>query len=39
MIIMQIKDLGTIKLELDEAAAPITVKNFRSLVNLSLIHI
>ena len=33
MIIMQIKDLGTIKLELDEAAAPITVKNFRSLVN------
>lgn len=32
MIIIQMQDGGTIKLELDEKAAPITVKNFETLV-------
>ena len=32
MIELKIKDFGTIKLELDESAAPITVANFRKLV-------
>ncbi len=33
MIYLKIKDLGTIKLELDESAAPITCENFVSLVS------
>ena len=32
MVVMQIKDLGQIKIELDESAAPATVENFRALV-------
>ena len=32
MIIMEIEDFGTIKIELDEQAAPITVQNFLELV-------
>jgi len=33
MIIMEMNNGGTIKIELDEAAAPATVANFRKLVN------
>ncbi len=33
MIVIEVKNHGTIKLELDETAAPITVANFRKLVN------
>ncbi|MPN20759.1 Peptidyl-prolyl cis-trans isomerase A [bioreactor metagenome] len=33
MIIIEIKDKGTIKLELDEKAAPLTTANFVQLVN------
>ena len=33
MIIIEMEKFGTIKLELDETAAPITVANFRKLVN------
>lgn len=32
MIELKVKDYGTIKLELDEKAAPITVANFKKLV-------
>ncbi len=32
MVIIEMESFGTIKLELDETAAPNTVKNFRSLV-------
>ena len=33
MIIIETSDGGIIKLQLDEKAAPITVANFRKLVN------
>lgn len=33
MIVMEINNGGVIKIELDEKAAPITVANFRKLVN------
>ena len=33
MVYIKVKDIGTIKLELDEKAAPLTVKNFTELVN------
>ena len=32
MVVIEVKDLGKIKIELDEQAAPITAKNFRDLV-------
>lgn len=32
MIVIDVKDFGTIKVELDEEAAPITVQNFLELV-------
>ena len=33
MVVINMKDGGEIKLELDEKAAPITVENFKKLVN------
>ncbi len=33
MVIIEVTGLGKIKIELDEKAAPITVKNFKELVN------
>ena len=33
MVVIEIKDLGRIKVELDEKAAPITVENFKNLVS------
>ena len=33
MVVIEIKDLGKIKVELDEKAAPITVENFKNLVS------
>lgn len=33
MVIMEVKGFGTIKIELDAAAAPITVANFEKLVS------
>ena len=33
MVVIEVKDLGKIKVELDEKAAPITVENFKNLVS------
>ena len=32
MVIIEVKNMGTIKLELDEKVAPVTVKNFQKLI-------
>ena len=32
MVVIEVKNMGTIKVELDEQAAPLTVQNFVELV-------